>query len=512
MNQKIICIVLDGWGIAKAGKGNCISQAKTPNFDEFIKNFPHSKLNASGEAVGLPKGSQGNSEVGHLHMGAGRIVWQPYELINRLIKNKKFFKNKSFLDAIENCKKNNSNLHLMGLCSDEGVHATTKHLLALLELAKEKKFKRVVVHCFLDGRDVPEKSAVKYIKQIESALKKTKTGKIGSIIGRYYAMDRDKNWNRTKESYDLLTLGKGFEAKNAIEGIKQAYSRGDKTDYYVQPTIIKTKNEKPAIINDKDSIIFFNFRTDRPKQLSLAFTSKKFNYFKRKKQVKTFFVTFTDYKNGINANVAFEKTEVKNTLGEILSKNNYTQLRLAETEKTAHVTYFFNSQKEKKSKGEYHITVPSSKVKSYDLKPEMSAKEISEVAIKEINTKEPGFIFMNFANLDLVGHAAVISAEIKACEVVDTYMKKVVDAGLKKNYTIILTADHGSGEEKLYPNGEAKPSHSCNPVNFILVSNEEKLKNIKLKNGGLIDIAPTILDLLKIRKPKEMTGISLIKH
>ncbi len=509
--RKLILVVMDGWGIAPAGSGNYISQAKTPNFDYFIKNYPHTQNKASGEAVGLPKGAQGNSEVGHLHMGAGRIVLQMYGKINGAIKNKKFFKNKILIKTMNFAKHKNSSLHLIGLCSDEGVHAHTNHLISLLQMAKKRKLNKVFIHFIADGRDVHEKSAKKYIKIIEKETRKLKLGKIVTVVGRYYAMDRDNNWNRTKEAYDLLTSGKGFKAENATEAVEQAYKRGDKTDYYIHPSIIVDKNKKPvSLIKDDDSVIFFNFRTDRPRQLTKAFISGKFNKFKREFHPKVLFTTITEYDKTFNCPFVFEEEVVKNNLGQILAKNKLEQLRIAETEKYAHVTYFFNSQVEKPSKGEKHILIPSPKVPSYDKKPEMSAYGIADEVARQIKNKKYEFILLNFANCDLVGHSAVKKAIIRAVEVVDECIDKVVKAGLEKDYNLILTADHGSAEDKLYPDGKPKPCHSTNPVNFIIISNDEKLKKIKLRRGGQKDVAPTILKIMGIKKPREMTGKSLI--
>ena len=500
--RKIILIIQDGWGIAPLGPGNFISLAKTPNFNSFLKHYPHSQNKASGEAVGLPKGVQGNSEVGHLHLGAGRIVWQMYELINREINNGEFFKNKEINKAMDKAKENNSALHLMGLCSDEGVHAHTGHLFALLKIAQKKKLKKVYIHFFADGRDVPEKSAMKYIDLIEEELDEIKIGKITSIVGRYYSMDRDNNWERTKEAYDMLTKGDGIKAKTARQAISLAYARGDKTDYYIRPTVLD--GFEP--IKDKDVVIFFNFRTDRPRQLTRALTEKNFNKFKREIVPKPYFLAMTQYDKKIKVPHAYKEEEIKNNLGIMLSNNNLLQLRIAETEKYAHVTYFFNSQLEKPNKGEKRIMIPSAKVPSYDQKPEMSAYEIKEEVIRQINSKKYDFILLNFANCDLVGHSAVKPAIIKCVEIVDQCTGEVVKIGLENNYTIIITADHGSAEDKLYPNGTPKPAHSTNPVNFILISKEKTLQKIKLKNGSQTDVAPTILNLMGIQKPREMTG------
>lgn len=504
--KKVILIVQDGWGIAPKTKGNYISQARTPNFNKYTKKYPHCKNKASGEAVGLPKGSQGNSEVGHLHMGAGRIVWQVYEKINRAIRNKKFFKNKALTQAIRHAKKNDTTLHLLGMCSDEGVHSHTDHLMALLKMAKQKGQKKVQVHFIADGRDVPEKSAKKYAKTIERKTKQIGIGKIGSLCGRYYAMDRDKNWNRTKKAYDMLTTGKGFKAKNIFEAIDNAYKRGDKTDYYIRPTTMP--GFQP--IKDRDSIIFFNFRTDRPRQLTKAFIEKNFNKFKRQKKPKALFTTMSEYHDSFTCPEAFKEDTITNNLGKTLSKKGLKQIRIAETEKAGHVTYFFNSETDKPYKGEKNILIPSPKVPSYDQKPEMSANKVAQAAIKKIKKQEFDFMLINFANCDLVGHSAVKKAIIKCVEFVDKCTEKVVKEALKNGYEIIVTADHGSAEDKLYKNGKPKPAHSKNPVNFILVSKDPRLMKAKLKNGGQKDVAPTILDLMGIKKPKQMTGKSLI--
>ncbi|MCD6434014.1 MAG: 2,3-bisphosphoglycerate-independent phosphoglycerate mutase [Candidatus Diapherotrites archaeon] len=513
--QRVVLIVMDGWGISTKRKGNCIYLAKPKHYRHFINSYPHTELCASGLCVGLPKNSQGNSEVGHLHLGAGRIVLQPLEKINRAIKNGEFFRNKAFLKAINFVKRNKSKLHLMGLCSDEGVHAHINHLLALMELAAKHRI-TFYVHFFADGRDVPERSALKYVRIIERKIKKLKRGKIASIVGRYYSMDRDNNWQRTEKAYNLLTLAEGRKANSAEEAIKLAYSLGDPTDYYIKPTAIVDKTNKPiATIDDKDAVIFFNFRTDRPRQLTKAFIYKRFPHFKRKKFPNVLFVGFTLYDKSFSNKmlVAFEEEKIKNNLGEVISRHNLKQLRIAETEKYAHVTYFFNSQRERPYRGEKRILIPSAKVPSYALKPEMSAYEIAEETIRQINSKKFDFILVNFANCDLVGHSANIKAIVKAVKVVDECTAKVAKAALENNYAAVITADHGSAEEKLYANGRPKPAHSTNPVPFIIVSNSPELRKAKLKKKGkLIDVAPTILYIMGLPKPREMEGKVLIEH
>jgi 2,3-bisphosphoglycerate-independent phosphoglycerate mutase len=515
--RRLVLIVQDGWGIAPPGPGNYISQADTPNFGHFMKNYPHCQNKAAGNAVGLPEGAQGNSEVGHLHLGAGRIVWQMLERINRAIKNGEFCKNRALLAAIGHAVKKKSRLHLMGLCSDEGVHAHISHLFALLDMAKAQGLKKVAVHFFADGRDVPERSAKKYAEIIENKLAETGVGRIASIIGRYYSMDRDNNWDRTRKAYDMLTVGKGFKARNIFEAIKQAYERQDRagnyttanrTDYYIEPTVI----EPFAPMRDNDSVIFFNFRRDRPRQLTRAFIEPSFTKFRREKRPKVLFTTMARYDEKFGCPAAFVSEKIKNNLGETLSRHGLRQLRLAETEKRAHVTYFFNSETEEPYRGEERIEIPSPKAASYDQKPEMSAFMIAQRAVKEIKSKKFDFILINFANCDLVGHSAVKKAIIKCVEVVDECTGMVVEAALKNHYTAIITADHGSAEDKLYPNGAPKPSHSTNPVNLILASNDEKLRVARLRNGGQQDVAPTILEIMGIEKPAEMTGKSLIMH
>ncbi|MCK4521189.1 MAG: 2,3-bisphosphoglycerate-independent phosphoglycerate mutase [Nanoarchaeota archaeon] len=510
MKKKVILVIRDGWGYSRQKKGNAAFLANTPNDDFYEKNYPWTLLKCSGNAVGIPKGTQGGSEPGHLTIGAGRIIWQPYGNINRKIKSKEFFKNKALLKAIKNCKKHNSDLHLMGLFSDQGIHGTVKHLYALLKLAKKNKIKNVYVHCFLDGRDVPEKSAKKFIKHFLKESKKLKTGKIASIVGRYYAMDRDNNYDRTEKSYNLLTKAEGFKEKNPLKAIDNAYKRGDPTDYYVKPIVIVDKNNKPlTVIKDDDSVIFWNFRSDRSRQITYALTSENFTKFKIEKKLKLTYVCMSQYDKNLKLPVAFPQLDVKKNLGQVLAKHNLKQLRIAETEKYAHVTFFFNSQAEKPNKGEDRILVPSPKVPSYDLKPEMSAYEITKKLLSQIKKQKYDFILVNFANGDLVGHSGKLKAGIKCCEVVDECVGKIVNIGLEKDYTCIITGDHGNIEVMFYPNGEVCPAHGTNPVPLFIISNDKKHQKLK-KGKGLKDVAPTILKIMGIKQPKEMTGKTLI--
>jgi len=466
--RKIILVIRDGWGYSRHRKGNAVRLANLKNNTYYEKNYPRTLLEAHGNAVGVPKGIQGGSEPGHLTIGAGRVVWQPFEDINRSIRNGKFFRNKELLKAISNVKKYKSTLHLMGLFSDQGIHGTTEHLSALMRLAKKNNVKNVFVHCFLDGRDVPEKSAKKFVKQFNKVSKKLGIGKIASLIGRYYAMDRDKNYNRTKKAYDMLTKGVGVRETNALKAIDNAYKKGISTDYYIRPIIIVDKNKPVASIKDNDSVIFWNFRSDRTRQLTYALTNKRFLYFKRDKKPKICFICMSQYDRNLKLPVAFMPAKVKNNLGQVIAKSGLKQLRAAETEKYAHVTFFFNSQVEKPNKGETRILVPSPKVPSYAQKPDMNAYGITKKVLSEIKKEKYDLIVINFANGDLVGHSANLKAGIKACRAVDECVGKIVKRGLKHNYELLITGDHGNIEVMFYPDGKPNPSHGINPVPFLL--------------------------------------------
>jgi 2,3-bisphosphoglycerate-independent phosphoglycerate mutase len=499
--KKVLLMILDGYGEGPAGKGNAAKLADTPFLDELRKKYPTTLLKSDSKAVGLPKGTQGGSEVGHFTMGAGRMVWQSLEEINRSIKNGGLFKMPALKKAVSNAKKNDSKLHIMGMISDEGVHSDINHLFALLKFAKSQGLKKVYIHAITDGRDVPERSVKKYIRMIQ----KQGFGKIATIVGRYYSMDRDTNWNRTQKAYDLYTLGKGVAEKNAIKAIDNAYKRGIETDYYLDPILL----DKEGLIEKKDSVIFFNYRTDRARQITKAFVKKTFKDFKPKKRVNPYFVCFGPYSK--KAPVLFPTPIVKKNLGEIISNKNLKQLRIAETEKYAHVTYFFNSQLKDPFKKEKRILIPSPKCPSYADKPEMSAKKITKALLPELK-KDYSLIVLNFANCDLVGHSGELKPAIKAVETVDKCAGKVIAKALKQGYDIILTADHGNIEKMLYKNGDPCPSHTLNPVICIYISNNPVGKSLrKGKTLGLRDIAPTILDILGVNKPKVMTGESLLK-
>jgi len=493
----ILLAILDGWGYSNSKIGNAIYYAHTPNFDEYMARYPHTLLEASGEAVGLPAGQMGNSEVGHLNIGAGRIVYQESMKILKAIEDGSFFENKVLKEAMEKAKK--SKLHLMGLIGDGGVHAMMGHLYALLEMAKEMGVKEVYIHCFLDGRDTPPKSAIKHIRQLEEKIGEIGIGEIASLIGRYFAMDRDKKWDRTKKAYDMLVKGRRRLVKNAEEGIKIAYENGE-TDEFIQPTVIEGKSR----IENGDVVIFFNFRPDRARQLTEAFIRDDFHAFPRL-PLKVHFVTLTQYDDSFNAPAAFKAEKIKNTLGEVLARHKLKQLRIAETEKYAHVTYFFNGGEEKPFEGEDRCLIPSPKVATYDLKPEMSAYEVTEEVIRRIESRKYDFIVLNYANPDMVGHTGIWKAILKALEVVDECIGKVVDAVMKQDGIAIVTSDHGNAEEML-EDGMPKTAHTTNPVPFILIGADENLRK-----GNLGDIAPTILEFLDIEKPEEMSGRSLMR-
>lgn len=499
-------MIIDGFGEGKKYKGNAIKLARMPNLNRLKKTYPLTLLQASGESVGLPKGTQGGSEVGHFTIGAGRVVFQTLEEINRSIKDKSFNKKAALVQAMKNAQKKDHALHLLGMISDQGIHSDYNHLFALLKMAKAQKIKKIYIHAITDGRDVPERSAKKYITAIMRFIKINKlekSAKIASIIGRYYAMDRDNNWDRTQKAYDLYVSGKGVKESNPLQAIKNSYKRGIETDYYIDPIILAPE----ASINDDDSVIFWNYRTDRTKQITYCFTGETKIGFKPSKKVNPLFVCFGDYSK--KAPVVFPPVKVKNNLGEIIAANNLKQLRIAETEKYAHVTFFFNSQIEKPFKNEQRILVPSPKVASYAEKPEMSAREITKAVLSEIEKKKYDLIIQNFANPDLVGHSGNLKATIKACEFLDECIGQISKKTAECGYILIITADHGNAEYKIYEkNGEQCPSHTQNPVIFNLIS--DNFKKSKLRKGSLQDIAPTILQIFGIKKPKEMSGNSLI--
>ena len=507
-NKLTMLMILDGFGENNQSQGNAVKLAKTPNIDKIMKKYPTTKISASGLAVGLPEGQMGNSEVGHTNIGAGRIVYQELTRITKSIEDGDFFSNEEFVKAIENCKKNNSKLHILGLVSDGGVHSHNRHLYGLLEMAKRRDFEDVYVHCFLDGRDTPPASAENYIQELEEKMKEKGVGKIASLSGRFYSMDRDKRWNRVQKAYDALVFGKGETAGTAINGVENSYQK-EVFDEFVEPTVIMNGDKPVATIEDGDSVIFFNFRPDRARQITRALVDKDFNEFETKK-MNLYFVCFTSYDETMpNVHIAFKKEPIKNTLGEIISNHGGKQLRIAETEKYAHVTFFFNGGEEKQYEGEDRILVPSPKVETYDMKPEMSAYEVTEKVVEAINSKKYNCIILNYANPDMVGHTGNLSAAVKAIETIDECVEKVIEAITAQNANLLITADHGNAEQMIdYKTGEPHTAHTTNVVPLVLISDKE---NIKLKEGKLADIAPTILELMEIEKPKEMTGESLIE-
>ncbi|HZX44578.1 MAG TPA: 2,3-bisphosphoglycerate-independent phosphoglycerate mutase [Candidatus Nanoarchaeia archaeon] len=496
--NKVILIIRDGWGYRKEHKDNAIFEAGTPVTDRLMKEYPNTLIKADGEAVGLPEGYQGNSEVGHMTIGAGRTIFQPMVRINNSIADGSFYKNKAFLGAISNCKKNKSKLHLIGLLQSEGVHSHEAHLYALLELCKKESFNDVYIHVITDGRDSPPGDGLKHIQKLVEKLKELGFGKITTLSGRYYGMDRDKRWDRTKKAYDTIVLGEGGEFSDVLGIVGWCYANRE-TDEFIVPIRLKGYNG----IKDKDSVIFFNFRTDRPRQLTQAIVEKDFAGWKRG-PLDVFYVTMTEYYKPMNAHAAFLDQSLANLLGEVISRHGIKQLRISETEKYAHVTFFFNGQRETPYDGEDRAMIPSPKVATYDLKPEMSAYEVTERLVSEIETDKYGFIVVNIVNGDLVGHTGVVPACLKAVKVVDECVGKIVTAGLDKNYTMLIFADHGNIEDQ---SPEWKTSHTIDPVPLVLVSKDKKHA---LKKGGLGDIAPTVLNLLGIEKPKEMDGKSLI--
>lgn len=505
-----VLMILDGYGLNDRKDHNAVAEANTPVMDKLMKEYPFVKGNASGMAVGLPEGQMGNSEVGHLNMGAGRIVYQELTRITKEIQDGTFFENPALVKAMENCKANDSALHIYGLVSDGGVHSHITHLYGVLEMAKKIDLKKVYVHCFLDGRDTPPASGKGYVEQLEEEMKKLGIGKVASVCGRYYAMDRDNNYDRVELAYKALTKGEGLTAESATTGIQASYDR-DETDEFVKPTVVVEDGKPVATIQDKDSIVFINFRPDRAREITHAFCDDDFKGFERGKRLDVTYVCFSDYDPTIpNKDVAFHKIAVTNTFGEWLAANDMTQARIAETEKYAHVTFFFNGGVEEPNKGEDRILVNSPKdVATYDLKPEMSAYEVCDKLCAAIKSEKYDVIIINFANPDMVGHTGVEAAAIKAVETVDECVGKAVDALLSVNGTMFICADHGNCEQLVdYETGAPFTAHTTNPVPFILVNYDPAYT---LKEGGcLADIVPTLIETMGMTKPAEMTGKSLL--
>ena len=504
-----VLMILDGYGLNENTNGNAVAQAATPVMDKLMAEYPFVKGNASGMAVGLPDGQMGNSEVGHLNMGAGRIVYQDLTKITKAIQDGDFFENKALLAACENVKKNGSALHLFGLVSDGGVHSHNSHIYGLLELAKRQGIEKVYVHCFLDGRDTPPASGKEYVEELEAKMKEIGVGKVASVMGRYYAMDRDNRWDRVEKAYRALVCGEGEQAVSGPEGIKASYDK-DTTDEFVLPTVVVEDGKPVATIKNDDSVIFFNFRPDRAREITRTFCDDAFDGFERGDRVKTTFVCFTEYDVTIeNKLVAFVKEEITNTFGEYLAAHGLKQARIAETEKYAHVTFFFNGGVEEPNEGEDRILVKSPKVATYDLKPEMSAYKVCDKLTTAIKSDKYDVIIINFANPDMVGHTGVQEAAIKAVEAVDECVGRAVEALKEVNGQMFICADHGNAEQLIdYETGEPFTAHTTNPVPFILVNADPAYK---LREGGcLADIAPTLIELMGMEQPKEMNGASLL--
>ncbi|WP_071393618.1 2,3-bisphosphoglycerate-independent phosphoglycerate mutase [Bacillus tuaregi] len=505
----VALIILDGFGCRDEQKGNAVAQAKKPNFDRLWKQFPHNHLGASGESVGLPDGQMGNSEVGHMNIGAGRIVYQNFTRVNIAIREGEFEKNETFLDAVNHVKQHDSALHLFGLLSDGGVHSHITHMYALLRMAADHGLKKVYVHGFLDGRDVGPQTADIYISEALEKMKEYGVGEFATISGRYYSMDRDKRWERVEKCYRSMVYGEGPSYTDPLQVVKDSYENGI-YDEFVLPSVITKENGEPvATIQNNDAVIFYNFRPDRAIQISNTFTNEDFRSFDRgeKHPSPLHFVCLTHFSESVNGYVAFKPTNLDNTLGEVLAQNNLTQLRIAETEKYPHVTFFLSGGREDAFPGEERILINSPKVATYDLQPEMSAYEVTDALLKEIAADKFDAIILNFANPDMVGHSGMLEPTIKAVETVDECLGKVVDAILAKGGHAIITADHGNADEVITIDDKPMTAHTTNPVPVIVTK-----EGVTIRDGGILaDLAPTILDLLGVEKPAEMTGTTIIK-
>ncbi len=504
-----VLMILDGYGLNSKVEGNAVAEAKTPVMDKLMAECPFVEGNASGMAVGLPEGQMGNSEVGHLNMGAGRIVYQELTRITKEIQDGDFFKNEAFAKAIANCKANDSALHLYGLVSDGGVHSHNTHIYGLLELAKREGLEKVYVHCFLDGRDTPPASGKDFVAELVAKMAEIGVGKVASVSGRYYAMDRDNRWDRVQLAYNALTKGEGKQASDPVDLIQASYDEGV-NDEFVVPTVVMENGAPIATIKDGDSVIFYNFRPDRAREITRVFCADEFDGFDRGERIKTTYICFTEYDVTIpNKEVAFHKVSITNTFGEFLAANGLKQARIAETEKYAHVTFFFNGGVEAPNEGEDRILVKSPKVATYDLKPEMSAYEVCDKLVEAIESDKYDVIIINFANPDMVGHTGVEEAAIKAVEAVDECVGKTVEALKKVDGQMFICADHGNAEQLVdYETGDSFTAHTTNPVPFILVNYDEAYT---LREGGcLADIAPTLIEMMGLKQPVEMSGKSLL--
>jgi 2,3-bisphosphoglycerate-independent phosphoglycerate mutase len=510
-DKPVLLVVLDGWGYSEKSEGNAIAQSRTPVYTELLTNNPHTLLNASGEAVGLPDGQMGNSEVGHLNLGAGRVVYQDSTRISKAVRDGDFFTNSVLLSAMQAVRERGTSLHRMGVLSNGGVHSRMDHLLAMLDLAKSQGLTKVFFHAFLDGRDTPPSSAIEFIEELESHCGTIGVGKIATVSGRYYAMDRDKRWERVQKAYDVLVQGDGIRKYSAAEAVKQSYEFG-KTDEFLLPVVLldPRSNRPIATFSDGDAVVFCNFRSDRAREITQAITDGEFTGFKRRVVPKlSSFVCLTSYDETFGLPVAFPPSRLTSILGDVLSREGVRQLRIAETEKYAHVTFFFNGGEEPPFPLEDRVLIPSPRdVATYDLKPEMSAREIAAELETHIRSKQYGFILVNFANPDMVGHTGVIAAAIKAVEVLDECLGRILQAARESGMTVMITADHGN-LEVMQDNdrGQVHTAHTLDPVPFILIGRKQQLRD----GGFLADVAPTILDVMDIPKPPEMTGTSLIR-
>lgn len=510
MSKKpVALIILDGFALREETFGNAVAQAKKPNFDRYWNEYPHATLTACGEAVGLPEGQMGNSEVGHLNIGAGRIVYQSLTRVNIAIREGEFERNETFLAAMDHVKKHGTNLHIFGLLSDGGVHSHINHLFALLKLAAKEGVKNVYIHGFLDGRDVGPQTAKTYIQQLNEQIEQIGVGEIATLSGRYYSMDRDKRWERVEKAYRAMVYGEGPSYRDALACVDDSYANGIYDEFVLPSVIVREDGTPVATIQDNDAVIFYNFRPDRAIQISNTFTNDDFRSFDRgpKHPKNLFFVCLTHFSETVKGYVAFKPTNLDNTLGEVLSQNGLKQLRIAETEKYPHVTFFMSGGREEKFPGEERILIDSPKVATYDLKPEMSAYEVTDALLKEIEADKFDAIILNYANPDMVGHSGKLEPTIKAVEAVDECLGKVVDAIIAKGGIAIITADHGNADEVLNPDGSPNTAHTTNPVPVIVTK-----KGITLRQDGILgDLAPTMLDLLGLQQPKEMTGKTLIQ-
>lgn len=533
--RQVVLVILDGWGVSSGGRGNAISLARTPNMDKLWAAFPHTQLAASGEAVGLPRGEVGNTETGHLNIGAGKIIYQDLARINMSIADGSFYKNRTLLALAEHVKKNNSSLHLLGLVGAGGVHSNIEHLFSLIQFASQQKVEKVYIHLITDGRDSPPTSSKIYISQIRSIIQREQLGKFASIMGRYWAMDRDKRWDRTLRAYNMLTKGEGHLYKTPEEAIEDSYKTG-KTDEFIEPSLMMNTDGQPiSLIKDNDAVLFFNFRVDRPRQLSRAFTFESENdivgidlsedrsiikrvevsqSFPRGEKIKNlFFATMTEYEKSLTAMGAhpvFPPVVVDMPIGAVFSHNNMKQLRVAESEKERFVTYYFNGQRQTTYPGEDHLIIPSPKVPTYDKKPEMSAREVTDQLLKKLVEETYAFVVVNFANADMVGHTGNIAATVKAVETIDECIGRISRHILSYGGNLVITADHGNAESMLGSSGEMITEHTDNPVPFIVVSSKFQFKPITLPSGILGDVAPTILKLIDLPVPSSMIGRDLL--